>query len=122
MLASRDVEDIGLAAILTGVGPEVNLRECITCIRPPSADKALSLMIDSCGKYFTRWVLTFSDIDEWSPVERSKLSCSSKCKVIQYIEMNQMLTHSIVMTISHEYTVFVHMGKCIESWLNAAIQ
>ena len=40
------MEDISLAAILAtnrsvGVAPEVNLRECVTCMPPASANKAL---------------------------------------------------------------------------------
>ena len=45
MPTHRYVEDIGLAAMLAvkrfaGVTPEVNLRECVTCMPPPSANKA----------------------------------------------------------------------------------
>ena len=36
MPAHRYVEEIGLA----GVAPDMNLRECLTCIPPPSANKA----------------------------------------------------------------------------------
>ena len=45
MPGCRYVEEIGLAAMLAakrsaGVTPEVNLRECVTCMPLPSANKA----------------------------------------------------------------------------------
>ena len=46
MLAHRYVKENGLAAILAtkmsaGVAPELNLMECVTCMSPPSANKAV---------------------------------------------------------------------------------
>ena len=48
MAAHRYVEEIGLAAMLStkrlaGVTPEVNFRECVTCMPLPSANKALKV-------------------------------------------------------------------------------
>ena len=45
MPGSRYMEEIGSAVMLAakrsaGVTPEVNLRECVKCMPPPSADKA----------------------------------------------------------------------------------
>ena len=46
MPACRYVEEISLAAMLVaktsaGVAPEVNVRECTTCMPPPSMNKAV---------------------------------------------------------------------------------
>ena len=54
MPACRYMEEIGLAAMLTakrsaGFAPEVNLREHITCMPLPSANKAAPLALKPSG-------------------------------------------------------------------------
>ena len=46
MPTCRYVEENGLAAKRSaGVAPEVNLGECVTCMPPPSTDKAATLAL-----------------------------------------------------------------------------
>ena len=60
MPAHRYVEETGLAAILatkrsTGVTPEVNLRECVTCMPLPSANKAAHSGFETQRRYHQKF-------------------------------------------------------------------